>query len=167
MATLTPNQTITKSASLNFTATLIITGLIAGTLDILSAVFILAKGQAAAVFRYIAGAAFGREAARQGAGMVAMGGIFHYFIAFCWVALYFIAYKYVSLLRRNIVLVTIFYGLFVWLVMNMVILPMTKLSLKAFSPTNAIINAVILMICIALPAVWMRRNYEAKKQILV
>lgn len=164
METLTTNPTTTKRTPLSFTATLIITGLIAGTLDILAAIFLLANGHAAAVFKFIASAAFGRAAAKGGADMIIAGAFFHYFIAFCWVGLYFIAYNHVSLLRKNVVFVTVCYGLFVWLVMNMIVVPMTHIGHKAGNPVMALVNAIILMICIALPAVWMRNLYEMKKQ---
>src|SRR4051812_21839872 len=120
MTTLTPTQTQVKKRAPGFAATLIMAALLAGTLDISAAIFILAKGHAEAVLRYIAGAVYGKEAAKTGTDMVAIGLIMHYLIAAGWVTLYFVAYKHIPLLRKNIVAVTIFYGLFVWVTMNMV-----------------------------------------------
>ena len=62
--------------------TVLITGLIAGTLDILAAIFLLAGGEATRVFRFIASGAFGKAAFEGGGEMVAWGSFFHYLIAF-------------------------------------------------------------------------------------
>ena len=164
MTSLNPTQTQVKKRAPGFAATLIMAALLAGTLDISAAIFILAKGHAKAVLRYIAGAVYGKDAAKTGDNMVFTGLIIHYLIAAGWVTLYFMAYKHVSLLRKNIIAVTIFYGLFVWAMMNRVIVPMTKIQQPPFNLTSALINAVILMVCIALPAVWMRNWYERSKQ---
>lgn len=60
---------------------ILITGLIAGTIDILSAIFILAGGNAVGTFKYIASGAFGKTAFEGGNEMVAYGALFHYIIA--------------------------------------------------------------------------------------
>lgn len=145
-----------------FMATLAITALIAGSLDILAAIIILANGHAEATFRYIASAAFG-PAAKTGAGMAATGAFFHYLIAASFVTFYFIIYGYIPLLRKSLILTTIFYGLFIWAVMAFIVLPLTKLHIGPFNLTGALLNVVILIVCVALPAVWMRSRYELKK----
>jgi hypothetical protein len=165
METLNPNPVL-KKTKLSFTAALLITILIAGSADILAAILILAKGHAEAVLRYIASAAFGK-AAQTGAGIIWAGLFFHYLIAASFVTLYFIIYSYIPVLKKNLVLTTILYGLFVWAVMNLVVLPLTHLHIGPFNPVSALVNAVILIICIALPTVWMRNFYEGKKQTKV
>ena len=58
------------------------TGLIAGTLDILAAIVILAKMNAVGVLQYVASGVFGKEAFSGGTTMAIAGLIFHYIIAF-------------------------------------------------------------------------------------
>jgi hypothetical protein len=164
MTTLNPAQTTAKPASPGYAGTLIITALIAGTLDILAAIFILAKGNATPVLRYIASSLVGKAAAKTGTDMVVLGLCIHYLIAAGWVTVYFIAYKYVPLLRKNIVLSSFLYGIFVYAAMQYVFVPMTRIHLGPFNWQGALTNAVILMFTIGLPAALMRKRYEARKQ---
>lgn len=125
--------------------------LIAGTLDGASAVIFLAKFKFAATFKYIASAVFGKEAFSGGTEMILMGILFHYFIAFCFTLFYaFLATK-VKFLSANKVVSGILYGLFVWVVMNLIVVPSTRIPQIDFNPQRALVNAVILVFCIGLP----------------
>lgn len=132
--------------------TILITGLIAGTLDILAAIFILAGGNAVGVFKYIASGAFGKTAFDGGNEMVVWGAVFHYFIAMFWTALYFALYPKLPFLKRNKWLNAVVYGIIVWSVMNLVILPFTQIASQTFTVSGILKNVVILIICIGLPA---------------
>lgn len=65
----------------NLTTNILIAGLIAGTLDILAAIYLLAGGNAAGVLKYIAAGAFGQAALAGGTEMIVFGLLFHYIIA--------------------------------------------------------------------------------------
>lgn len=131
--------------------TILLAGLIAGTADALAAIFILAAGNAAGVFKYIASALYGKQAFTGGADMIIIGIICHYIIAFTFVTFYYFIYPHVSLLRYNKYLSAFLYGIFTWLVMNLIVVPMTKIH-QVFTWHNALLNAVILMFTIGLPA---------------
>ncbi|WP_431214167.1 hypothetical protein ACQ86N_04700 [Puia sp. P3] len=106
--------------------TILVTGLIAGALDLLAAtLFFIARGnkQPSALFRYIASAVFGKTAFTGGAGMVAMGVLFHFVIAMCWVLCYFVIYPW---MHSGIIVDAAAYGLLVWVVMNLVVVPLSK-----------------------------------------
>jgi hypothetical protein len=148
----------TRSKS-TFITSIVIASLIAGTLDALAAIFILAHGQAAMVFRYIASAVFGSAAFSGGPGMLWAGVFFHYLIAAAFTAFFFVMYNYISLLRKNTLLVSIIYGTFVWAVMNLLVLPLTNLA-NTITLADAVKNILILCVCIALPAVVIRHRYE-------
>lgn len=148
----------TKSKS-TFVTSIVIASLIAGTLDALAAIFILAHGQAAMVFRYIASAVFGSAAFSGGPGMLWAGVVFHYLIAAAFTVFFFVMYSYISLLRKNTLLVTIIYGTFVWAVMNLLVLPLTHVT-NTITLTSAIKNILILCVCIALPVVVIRHRYK-------
>jgi len=139
-------------------STFIITWLIAGTLDALAAVFILAGGQFTLMFQSIASAAFGNAAFSGGTGMVFWGIGFHYFIAGCFTAFYFIVYPYLVFLKKSIILSSVLYGVFVWTVMHFVLHYFTALPKAPFNLTGAIKNAVILMFTIGLPNAFFRRR---------
>jgi uncharacterized membrane protein YagU involved in acid resistance len=152
-----------NSNNLSAIQTILIAGLIAGTLDISAAILILAKGQAALVLKYIATSVFGKEAFAGGADMIAIGLLFHYIIAYSFTVLYFIIYPYVPLLKKSIALSSILYGLFVWFLMNWCVVPLTKVHTAPFHIRSAITNAVILMVCIALPIAYFTARYNARK----
>jgi len=136
----------------NLFVNILIAGLIAGTMDILAAIFLLAGGNAAGVFRYIASGAFGKSAMQGGTEMIFGGLIFHYLIAMSWVALYFFIYPKLSFLKHNKWLSAIIYGAFVWTIMNLIIVPSSQIGWTGFNPLRAAENMLILMVCIGLPA---------------
>ncbi len=143
--------------------TLLKAWLTAGTLDALAAIFILAKGNAAGIFRYISSALFGKEASLTGTNMIVYGVLFHYLVAFSFTVFYFLIYRYVAVLRKNLLASSILYGLFIWTVMNLCVVPLTKIHRVPFRPANAIENAVILIICVALPiSFFISRYYHSK-----
>jgi hypothetical protein len=141
----------------------IIAALTAGTLDALAAIFILAGGQAKMVFQYIAAAVVGREAAfTGGTTTIVKGVVLHYFIAAIFTLLFFGLYPLLPFLRKNAGLVAFIYGILIWAVMNLLILPRTKLliEINKFTPKGAITGAAILIICVALPIVLARYWYQ-------
>jgi hypothetical protein len=87
--------------------TILLASLIAGTLDGLAAVFILAKGKAAMVFKYIASAVYGKQAFAGGSEMIWTGVALHYLIAALFTVLFFILYDLVPVLRKRLFLVAV------------------------------------------------------------
>jgi hypothetical protein len=80
------------------------------------------------VLQGVAGGLLGREAARAGGLSTALlGAALHLFIAFCVVATYYLASRRLELLRRHAVLCGIAYGVGVYLVMQLVVLPLSAL----------------------------------------
>ena len=138
--------------------TILLTSLIAGTLDGLAAIFILAKGQAAMVFKYIASAVYGKQAFAGGSEMIWTGVAFHYLIAAIFTILFFILYDLIPVIRKRPFLVAVIYGIFVWMVMNLLVLPLTHVT-NTITLEGAIKNMLILIVCIALPIVLMRHRY--------
>ncbi|MFA6083157.1 hypothetical protein [Mucilaginibacter sp.] len=141
---------------------ILIASLIAGTLDGLAAIFILAKGEAALVFKYIASAIYGKAAFAGGVGMVYTGIVFHYLIATCFTILFFIMYGFIPLVRKSLYLVTVLYGVFIWVVMNLLVLPITQIK-NIITLEGALKNILILIICVALPIVLISYRYERLK----
>ena len=124
---------------------------IAGTLDGASAVIILANFKFAATFKYIASAVFGKAAYSGGTEMILAGIFFHYLIAFSFTLFYAFAATKVRFLSANKVVSGILYGLFVWAIMNLIVVPATRIPGSDFNLQRALVNAVILVFCIGLP----------------
>jgi len=141
--------------------TILVTGLVAGALDAVAAVlFFLARGnkQPGALFRYIASAVYGKTAFTGGGAMIAMGILFHFVIAFCWVGCYFAVYPLIAGLGTGIIIDAVVYGLLVWIVMNLVVLPLSRAARRPASLSFILINMVILMIAIGLPSAYAARH---------
>lgn len=137
-------------------------GLLAGTLDIVTAMIVYNVGPAQ-IFPFIASGAFGKEAFSGSSMMIAWGIIFHYFIAFTWTIVFFVAYPKLSLLRKNAVITGLLYGIVIWLVMNLVVLRLSQLTQSPFDLEAAAIGAAILMVMVGLPiAVLAQRYYRGK-----
>ena len=130
---------------------IITVGFIAGTLDGAAAVIILAKFKFAATFKYIASAFFGKAAFAGGMEMIIAGIFFHYLIAFSFSFFYAILLNRLRFLNRNKLIYGILYGLFVWVIMNLIVVTLTLIPSVNFNLEKAIINVVILIFCIGLP----------------
>ncbi len=143
----------------------LLTGLIAGTCDAVGAtVHYLANGGRTPlrIWTYVASAVFGPAASTGGTPMMLSGLVFHYAIAIAWTALYFVLASRVRALRTMVVPSAILYGAVVWTIMNLVVVPSTRIPPRPFNPTQAALAAVVLMICIGLPdAIGARRFYES------
>lgn len=148
----------------NLPAAILITGIIAGTLDILAAIIILASGNAVGTFKYIAGGAFGKAALEGGNEMVAFGAVFHYIIAVCWTAAFLVAYPKLPFLKRSRWLNAIVYGIVVQILMSFVVLPLSNIPPRAFSLWGFLENAVILMFSIGLPAALAAERFYKKSE---
>ena len=142
------------------------TGLLAGTLDAAAAIvnYVVSFGRnPIRVFIYIASGVFGEDAYNGDALMPVWGILFHYTIAFGWTLLFFLLYPRIGILSRNRFITGTAYGIFVWLVMTRVVVPLSNVQKFPFNLTNAIVGVVILIICIGLPISLMAARYYFRK----
>lgn len=141
---------------------ILITGFIAGTLDIVAAcvnVYITSGTDAVIVLQYIASVFLGKESYAMGLVSALLGLTVHYAISYGWTSLFFLLYPKSKFLSGNKVAVGLLYGLFVWLVMNLVILKLIGLDKGSFNLLQATIGCGILMFCIGLPVAWGANTY--------
>ena len=132
----------------------LLTGLLAGTLDISAACTqyaLMTHQPPVQVLHYVASGAFGPAAMAGGAGMAGAGLLFHYGIATGFAcAFYGLAARWPQLLRRP-VLAGLGYGVVVWLIMNLGVVPLTRIPARPFHLLPSAIGMAILMLCIGLP----------------
>ena len=137
-------------------------GLIAGTLDITDALVFNAFRHVtpAMIFRYIASGLTGPWAFHAGMTSVALGVAIHYTIAMSWTVLYWAASARLAILVRRPVMCGLLYGALVYVVMNFVALPLTRVPHARTPPTLASqINAVLaLLFCIGLTVAVLTRR---------
>lgn len=148
----------------NWYKTVFLTGLLAGTLDITAAIihFLIRGGHdPVQIFIYIASGVFGQAAYSGNAAMPVLGLIFHYVIAFIWTILFFITYPRVSLLRKNKYISAIIYGAFIWLVMNLIVVPLSSVRQFPFRIDQALTGVAILIVAIGFPVSLIASRYFA------
>jgi len=143
--------------------TILTAGLLAGTLDATAAIvnYTIEGGKLPSkIFQYIASGAVGKVAFTGGSGMIILGIIFHYTIAFAFTLFLFMIYPRLNFLSKNRILTAILYGIFVWLVMNVIVVPMSNVpAASSFNIKQAIIATVILIIAVGLPLSFLIGKY--------
>lgn len=151
-----------------FTA-ILLTGLVAGTLDGLAAIanyLILGGKKPEIIFKYIASGVFGKKAYSSGPIMIVWGVLFHFLIAYGLTVFYFWLYPRVQWLRQQPVVAGLLYGVFAWIMTTRVIIPyLSKINQKPFVFTwDTAISIAILMVFIGLPVSLMtKKHYLYKK----
>jgi hypothetical protein len=130
--------------------------LVVGTLDALDAIVFFGLRSGARPVRIFQGIAFGLigPAARQGGlGTAALGVFLHYFIAFGIVLTYFLVSRRVGLLRRRPVICGLAYGLVAYAVMNLVVLPLSKVGGPTMPAAPVLANGLLIhMFGVGLPS---------------
>jgi hypothetical protein len=142
--------------------TILLAGFIAGLLDITAAIVILGKMNVVGVLKYIASGVLGKEAFLGGNGVALLGLFFHFCIAYSFTILYFLIYPRITLLHKHKVLSALLYGIFVWAVMNLLVLPVTNVSRGSFQWSKALLNMSILVVMVGLPiSLIIHRYYQS------
>jgi hypothetical protein len=123
-------------------------GLIAGALDLTAAFLTYGMGTP----RAIAGGLLGRSAMQGGAGTYVLGVLLHFFIACSAAAIYYAASRRLGFMTEHAVVCGMFYGIAIFLVMNLVVLPLSALHAKGPYQLRGLIQGLLVhMIIIGLP----------------
>ena len=141
------------------------TWLVAGTLDITAASIyypLTYKFKPVRLYQNIASGVFGEKAFAGGTPMAVLGLVFHYFIAFGWTVLFFVIFPKLKILSRNLLVTGIGYGLFVWIIMNLIVLPLSRVDRPSFPLDQIIISVAFLLFCIGLPIALMIGRYYSQ-----
>jgi hypothetical protein len=149
-----------------FWKTVLLLTLLAGTLDIIAActhVTLKTGHFPNRIFQVIAGGLIGIETAMKHLWPAGILGCFlHYFITFSFILFYFLVYPKMPILQKNKVLSAFALGLFIWVVMNLIVLPMSALPNKPIVWPDAIIGMIVLPLVIGLPAAIGAEKYYGK-----
>ena len=142
-------QTMSKAKSI------LISGVIAGTLDAIAAILLYARPvnlhNISKIFRYIASGLHGKPAYYTGAFYPFAGLVLHYLIATIWAAIYILI-----LLRvfkpGSVWLKTFLFGSLIWVIMNGFVMPVAGLT--AHYDGWAIMRSyAVILVCVALPII--------------
>jgi hypothetical protein len=149
-------------------STILIAGLIAGTLDITAAFIFYAQlgRNSVRLLQGIASGVLGKAAFDGGLATALFGLLCHYFIATTWAALYTLAsYRLPFLIERPIVSGTL-YALIVYAIMNHVVVPLSAIGPRPFVWSTAIEAAVILVFCIGIPISLTVRHFSNSRTLV-
>ncbi|UAY55409.1 DUF1440 domain-containing protein [Arachidicoccus terrestris] len=116
------------------------------------------------VLQFIASGLLGEKAFEQPVGPALLGLAIHFFIAFFWTVLFFVLYGQFKKVVGAPFMQGIVYGLFIWLVMNLLVLPLTHAPGSEFRWFTAIKGTIILIIAIGCPLAYFARSYYLKKE---
>ena len=163
---LTMNQPSSLPARQSALSTIVRAGLVAGALDALGAMctFMLRTGKNPVdIWKFVASGIFGKEALTGGTGMVVWGLVFHFCIALIWASIFFLLYPTVRRFISNPVVAGLLYGILVWLIMNLIVLPLSHVTVQPFELSRVPIGVGVLMVCIGLPiSLIVHRYYSAR-----
>jgi hypothetical protein len=133
---------------------ILVGGAIAGALDITYAiVFSGFRGvPAARVLQSVASGLLGAASYRGGAPTAALGLLLHFVIAFRWAAIFYLASRRLTFLLRQPIVSGIAYGIAVYAVMNLVVLPISAFPGRPSTvPLVVITGLLVHMFLIGLP----------------
>ena len=153
----------------NTFATLLSAWLVAGTLDISAAIIYYAHASKAQTIRLLQGIASGAvgDAAFVGGTPTAIFGLgLHYSIALIWTVVFFLCLQRMKGLRAHLLVVGLSYGVIVWMVMNLIVLPLSNVRHAPLRFIPSVVGAVILMFCIGLPiSIIVGKHFERRTRI--
>lgn len=132
------------------------TALIVGALDITYAIlfsYFRSGTSPARLLQSVAAGWFGRDAAFAGGAATAAAGLgFHFFIAFTITAIFFLAASRVPALIRQPAIAGPVYGIGVYLVMNWVVIPLSRIAVRPRPATVVLVSGLLVhMFVIGLP----------------
>jgi len=136
-------------------------GLIAGTLDLTGACVVswLRTGTAPVrIFQSVASGLYGQASFTGGAKTAVLGVVLHFIIATTWAAVYYLASRRLSFLIDHTIIAGVAYGVFVWLFMNFVVLPLSAVTIRPVPLSSRIISMLIIIFCIGLPIAFIVRR---------
>ncbi len=148
----TTSTTQTKPSALK---SILLAWLTAGCLDLLGAIIVYSLiMQRVTIMRLLQGIARGAlgNSAFEGGIATALAGVgFHFIIALCFTVFYFLIFPYIPFLKKQKVVSGLLYGIFVWCVMNLAVLPSLQIANIPTKWDSIVRGALILMFCIGLP----------------
>jgi uncharacterized membrane protein YagU involved in acid resistance len=111
----------------------------------------------------VAAGLLGRSSAFQGGVKTAALGLgLHFFIAFSWAAIYYVASRRLTFMVENPIISGLLYGELVWLVMNFVVLPLSAIHRwpPGFDPAAIITGPIGHTVLVGLPIALAVRRFS-------
>ena len=101
--------------------------------------------------QWITSAIDGTSAFGAGSSAIIEGFIIHVIVTFIMAAVYYFAYKNSRIVRKNTLTSGIIYGLGIWIVMNLIVFPLSNVPPAPFVLFNAFISIIWHIVLVGLP----------------
>ena len=163
---LTKIQTNNTLQTTNGFKTIFWAGLIASVLDGIAGMFFLHLWynlSPAQFMQFIASGIYGTAAFAGGTPMVITGILIHFLIGFIIAIIYFYAYPKIGLLKSKPLIAGLILGLGVWLVMNLLVIPISNTQKSPFSPGPVLISMIWHMVLVGLPIAIITKKHLDKQ----
>jgi uncharacterized protein YacL len=128
----------------------LIGGLVLGTLDISFAITFWGIGYGVSpvrVLQSVARGVLGNASFEGGARTAVLGGVLHYAIAICMAVAFYLASQRLPALIRRPVAWGVAYGIVLYLVMNLVVLPLSAVGMPRFNNVPWVALSVVMHGC--------------------
>lgn len=128
---------------------------VAGTLDIFCAVvvyaLILGKTTSIKILQSIAAGMVGKEAYEGGLLMAGYGLFLHFFITLLFAIFYFFLILFIPFLKRQRTICGIIFGIFIWMVMNLIVLPTVFPGITPGDAHAILTGMAIVIVAVGIP----------------
>ena len=110
------------------------------------------------VLQFIASGALGVEAFNGGLAAAGLGALFHFGLSFGFTAAFVAAWKLVAVVREHWVVAGLGWGAAVWTLMNLVVLPLSRVPASPITPLTAIHGLIGHALFVGLAAAYVARR---------
>jgi hypothetical protein len=136
---------------------ILVGGVLAGALDLTSAFIIYGPKVPLA----IAGGLLGPKAFQGGLATYVLGVVLHFVIAVSAATVYYVASRKLEFMKEHVLVSGLFYGIAVFLMMNLIVLPLSALHARnPIQRADLIQGLLVHMFCIGLPISFSARRYS-------
>ena len=161
----TENQTVESAKPATGFKTIFWSGLVAGILDGVASIIVLHawfKLTPPQVMQWIASGIYSTAAFAGGTFTVIAGVFFHFVVAYVLAIIYFFAFPRIKFLSARPVLSGILFGLGIFLVMNLLVIPASNIQKSPFDPGLAAVSIAWHMLLVGLPIALITKKHYTK-----
>ena len=129
-------------------------GFACGVLDITQAMvafYLQAGAKPVRVLQSVAAGLLGRDSFQGGMKTAALGAFLHFFIAFSWAAIYYLASRRIIFMVDSPIIAGLLYGEFVWLMMTFLVVPLSRTHRGPFTAASIITGPIGHLFLVGLP----------------
>jgi hypothetical protein len=145
-------------------STIAVIVLIAGTADILLAFlqhYLLRGTNPLTILKFIASGLLGKAAFSGGNAMAGWGLLIHFVIVLSWAYFFYLVYPKLASLVPNRWLAAGLIAVFIWMVMNLVVLPLSRTPATSLQLEGTLLSMAILFLAVGIPiSFFLHRHYH-------